>query len=86
MIELLFENLKEKPNFFEENLKKFIFKNDVIKYKGGSCNKLFNKNTNDMDILKNKKLSVDVHLSHKNLNPLFSSKNVNKSKNIKNIT
>ena len=37
-----------------------------------------------MDIIKNKKLSVDVHLDQKNFEPLFSYKNVNKSINAKN--
>ena len=82
MIDLLFEHLKEKPNFFEESLKKLKFKNNFVKYKRGSFNKLINKNQNDIDLFKNKKLSIDIHLNHKNFEHLGSSKNINKSINV----
>ena len=81
MIELLFENLKEKPSFFEESLKKLKLKNGYIKYRR-SFNKLINKNMNDIDNFKNKKLSIDIHLNHKNIDNFYSSKVINKSINL----
>ena len=56
MIEILFENLKEKPNEFEENIKR-------LKTKKISQNRRtsFNKNLKELNFLKKKKLSVDIN-------------------------
>ena len=56
MIEILFENLKEKPNEFEENIKR-------LKTKRMSQNRRtsFNKNLKELNFLKKKKLSIDIH-------------------------
>ena len=56
MIEILFENLKEKSNEFEENIKR-------LKTKKMSQNRRtsFNKNLKELNFLKKKKLSVDIH-------------------------
>ena len=54
MIELLFENLKEKPNEFEEKLKRLETK---LSRNGRTSS---SKNVTELNFLKKKKLSVDV--------------------------
>ena len=71
MIELLFENLKEKPNIFEENLKRISLNNKGIKFKNktsskrNSINSVNNRKFNDKgrDIR-----SIDIRQVSSNLN------------------
>jgi len=77
MIELLFENLKEKPNIFEENLKRLsVTNNNNIKSKNknsskrNSVNSVNNKRINDK--IKDRR-SIDVRQISSNLNIRNSS-------------
>ena len=72
MIELLFENLQEKPNKFEENLKRLsINNNNIIKSKNknssyrNSVNSVNNKKLNEKTI---KRRSIDIRQINSNLN------------------
>ena len=72
MIELLFENLKEKPNIFEENLKRLSFMHSINKArnkntsKRNSVNSSINKKNNDDK--KKQRRSVDIKKLNSNLN------------------
>ena len=73
MIELLFENLQEKPNKFEENLKRLsINNNNIIKSK--NRNSSYRNSVNSVNIKKlnddkaNDKRSVDIRQINSNLN------------------
>jgi len=73
MIELLFENLKEKPNIFEENLQKMRIKNSIHKIRRFSFNSLNNKKIFDKNIRSNHKLSNDFNHINNKLNIRYSS-------------
>jgi hypothetical protein len=76
MIELLFENLKEKPNLFEENLKRLSLNNNSFKfknknnYKRNSINSINNRKFNEK--AKDVK-SIDIRQISSNLNIRNSS-------------
>ena len=84
MIELLFENLKEKPNIFEENLKRislkknnsFKSKNRISSYRN-SVNSANNRKLNDKA---NDKRSLDIRQINSNLNIHNSSLFLNEDK------
>ena len=76
MIELLFENLKEKPNLFEENLKRLSLNNNSFKFKNKS-----NYKRNSINSINNRKFnekakdvkSIDIRQISSNLNIRNSS-------------
>ena len=71
MVELLFENLKEKPNIFEENMQKLRIKNKRIRQQRLSCsssNARKNENTK-----KRHKFSVDFQYMKEKDNARLSS-------------
>ena len=90
MVELLFENLKEKPNVFEENLQKLRIQNNYIKGGRLSYNNNDNKKNNDINDkndIRKPKLSMDNNNS-KDKNKIYDSFvlnneiiNVNKNSN-----
>jgi hypothetical protein len=65
MIELLFENLKEKPNIFEENLKRLNNKNErnIISNNKNNCKK--NKKSNSNENLSFNSLLVNRKINEK---------------------
>ena len=73
MIELLFENLKEKPNIFEENLQKLRIKNSIHKIGRFSLNSLNNKKMLDNNRRFKQKLSCDFNNINNKLNIRYSS-------------
>jgi len=85
MIELLFENLKEKPNEFEEKLKRLETK---LSRNGRAS---FSKNINELNFLKKKKLSVDMPKTkifskfHNIANNSNLNNNINNLNNVNNI-
>ena len=85
MIELLFENLKEKPNEFEEKLKGLETK---LSRNGRAS---FSKNINELNFLKKKKLSVDMPKTkifgkfHNIANNSNLNNNINNLNNVNNI-
>ena len=89
MIELLFENLKEKPNIFEENLKRislkknnsFKSKNRISSYRN-SVNSANNRKLNDKA---NDKRSLDIRQINSNLNIHNSSLFLNEDNIIFNL-
>ena len=78
MIELLFENLKEKPNEFEEKLKRLETK---LSRNGRSS---FSKNINELNLLRKKKLSVDMP-KNEIFGKFYYTANNNNLNNINNI-
>ena len=90
MIELLFENLKEKSNAFEENLEKLRIKNNYFSIERNSYNRMKERNfINDIKVFKKKKLSVDLSFNSKNFQnhafKIANNSNNNKSKYSSNV-
>ena len=82
MVELLFENLKEKKNVFEENLQKLRIQNNINFYnKRGrlSYNNLPNKKNFDFEKIKRHKYSIDYHVTKDKIGILQSSTVLNKN-------
>jgi hypothetical protein len=79
MVELLFENLKEKPNIFEENLQKLRMENSSHNLGRLSFNIFSNKKINDFySNFKKQKLSVDLNFLKNKINIPHSSIAFNK--------
>ena len=81
MVELLFENLQEKTSHFEENLQKLRIKNSYSKNERTSFNRM-DKNLKNINFIKQKKLSMDLSMSHNiftNQAFKYISKNTNNS-------
>ena len=66
MVELLFENLKEKPNIFEKNLQRLRIQNNYIKGGRFSYNNINYKKSNEINeinVMRKPKMSIDIHNS-----------------------
>ena len=88
MIELLFENLKEKPNIFEENLQMLRAKNNnVSNYLNFNFNSL-NRKYNDNNYLKRPKFGIeqiqvsDINKSHRSSLVLNNKNNLDSNNGI----
>ena len=84
MIELLFENLKEKPNIFENNLKKLKLDNQFDKLEASFSINILNKNNNNFKKSKFANEIPQASSSKMNSHNLTLILNKNESNNINN--
>ena len=83
LMELLFENLKEKPNIFKENLKRLNIKNNNLKFKtkyNGKRNSVISINNIKLNDNEKERKSMDIRQISSNLNVLNSSIFLNEDK------
>ena len=83
LMELLFENLKEKPNIFKENLKRLNINNNNLKFKtkcNGKRNSVISINNIRLNDNEKERKSMDIRQISSNLNVLNSSIFLNEDK------